>query len=180
MENTLGLAARRLWRRIESATDVLVGTCLVVSALCAFVGVITRYVFEISTWWVFPIQHYTYIFVIFVGAALAARRRIHVRVEVLEDVLKNNFKTRTTLRLIMHAVALVMACYFTYAAYVFMLWVWAGDQVDTVLTWFPLGVVKSLVFVLGLFFVAYLFRDINASVHGLRTAKHGCSNGAKR
>ena len=179
MENTLGLVARRLWRRVESASDILVGVCIVVSAFCAFVGVITRYVFEISTWWVFPIQHYTYIFVIFIGAALAARRRIHVRVEVLEDVLKNHCRSRTTLRLVLHVVALSMACYFTYAAWVFMLWVWAGDQVDTVLTWFPLGIVKSLVFVLGLFFIAYLLRDISAGVHVLRTAKHGCSKGAR-
>jgi len=140
--------------------DIVAGGALVISSIMAFVGVVTRYVLEIATWWVYPVQHYTYVYLIFFGAILASKTRIHVRVEVLDEMLKNRLKARLAARLALRIAALAMGVLLVYFSYDFMMWVWSGEQADTVLTWFPLGVVKSLPFVAGVFFCLYLIRDI--------------------
>jgi len=150
-----------------SFVDVVAGGALVISSIMAFVGVVTRYVLEIATWWVYPVQHYTYIYLIFFGAILASRARIHVRVEILDELLKNRLKARLAARLALRLAALAMGVVLVYFSHDFMMWVWSGEQADTVLTWFPLGVVKSLPFVAGIFFCLYLIRDIVQNIASL-------------
>lgn len=143
-----------------SFIDAVAGGAFIISAIMAFIGVVTRYVLEMATWWVYPVQRYTYIYLIFFGAILASKTKIHVRVEVLEDLLKNRLRTRLAVRLVLRIAGLAIGSLLVYFSYDFMMWVWSGEQADTVLTWFPLGAVKSLLFVAGVFFCFYLIRDI--------------------
>lgn len=140
-----------LSRTEESIADIALGLSFIV----AFVGVICRYVLEISVWWIFPVQHYSYIILVMFGAVIASRKQIHVRVEVLDSVLEKKPKAKLILRVSLQFIAFACSCLFTYLSYHFMIWAWASGQCDVVLTWFNLGVVKSLLFVLGLFFCTY-------------------------
>ena len=147
----------RLWKAIGTMSDVVAGVGLGVSVILAFIGVVTRYVLEIPTWWTFPIQHYSFLFVVYFGAVIASRKGLHVRIEAVEEFLQHRGRLRDQLRLRTSTllVAFGGSCLFSYFAYDFMVWAWAQPQYDVVLKWFPLGVAKSLPFVAGVFFVLY-------------------------
>jgi TRAP-type C4-dicarboxylate transport system permease small subunit len=135
---------------VDSAGSVM----LAISVTVAFIAVIARYVLQIPTWWAFSIQHYSFLFVIYLGAIVSSRERTHVRIEALEDFIK-----RTGLRLKLRAGTLIIALcgigIFTYHSYEFMLWATAQPQHDIVLKWFHLAIVKSLPFVAGIAMFLY-------------------------
>ncbi|MBN1855586.1 MAG: TRAP transporter small permease subunit [Dehalococcoidia bacterium] len=154
--------------RVEFAVAVVAFS---ISAFMSFLGVVFRYVLEIPSWWIFPVQHYSYLFLIFFGAAIAARQRIHVRVEILDSMLsKTHSRENDILRAILHGIALTSACFFTYLSFDFMIRMWASNQHDVILTWFNLGVVKTLPFVMGVLLCAYIGRDLAVSISRLRNS----------
>jgi len=152
------MRAEKLKRAI-STPGVIIGVVAAValglSAGVAFIGVICRYVLKITSWWIFPVQHYSYVFVVFCGAALASYKQIHVRVEALELLLKKKVLPHLILRVSMRFVAFAACCIFTYESYLFMIWVWAANHHDPTLEWFNLGVVQSLPFFFGLISCGY-------------------------
>jgi len=164
-----------LARVYGSFEDGIVATALGVSALMGFVGVIMRYVLHFTIWELFPVQHYTFLFAVILGAAVASRKGLHVRIEVLDTVLKNRARQRIGLRTAMLLAAFICCCLFTYLAFGFMQWAWEIKQTDTILTWFHLGIVKSLPFVMGLVssvaFGAYLVRSYRSFRATSSTAK---------
>jgi len=96
------------------------------------------------------VQHYTFLASVILGAAIASRKGLHVRVEVLDTLLKDRPKPRLAIRTSMLVVAFVSVVTFTYFAFEFMIWAWDIKQTDTILTWFNLGFVKTLPFIMGL------------------------------
>jgi TRAP-type C4-dicarboxylate transport system permease small subunit len=141
----LGLA-----RTYASVEDAIVASALTISAIMGFGGIILRFFLHVTIWELFPIQLYTFLFAVILGAATASRRGIHVRVEVLDTLLKSRPRRVTIIRAAMLGVALVCCILFTYLAFGFALWAWDIKQTDTVLTWFNLGIVKTLPLVMGL------------------------------
>jgi len=139
---------------------VMLGT----SVIMAFIGVIFRYVFHVTAFWVYPFQRYSFLMAVFIAAVIASEERIHVRVEISDTLLRKKPKANFILRSTMQFIAFGVCCAFTYLAYDFMVWAWHSGQIDTVLEWFPLGVTKSFPFVLGLlssiYFGVYLINDI--------------------
>jgi TRAP-type C4-dicarboxylate transport system permease small subunit len=121
-----------------------------------------------SVFWAFPLQHYAYMFVIFLGAAIAARTRIHVRVEAFDFLLEKRPRPNAAVQLIARLAAFVGACLWTVASFNFAVESWQAGYRDAVLTWFPLGLVKSLSFVAGLFFIGYFGVDFVKSVRAAR------------
>ncbi len=156
-------------KRVSAAVGklefVVAVAALSISTLMSFSGVVFRYVLEMEAWWVFPIQQYTYITLVFFGAAIAARKGIHVRVEVFDTLLAKKPKSKYGLRTAMRAISVVAAIMFTYLAFGFMIRMWQTPQHDVVLQWFNLGWVKSLPFVLGLLFFAYFSAALVNSIH---------------
>lgn len=130
--------------------DNIVAVALGVSALMGFVGVILRFVIRITIWEIFPVQQYCFLFSVLLGAGIASRKGIHVRVEIIDTLLGKRPRARLVIRSLMLFVAFASFCAFTYLSYDFMVWAWEVKQVDTILTWFNLGVVKTLPFILGL------------------------------
>ena len=146
---------RRTSTAIGRVELVFAVTALSISTLMSFAGVVCRYVLEVEAWWVFPIQQYTYITLVFTGAAIAARKRIHVRVEVFDVLLSKRPKAQHWLNLSTRVIAVIAAILFTVLAFRFMLRMWHTPQYDVVLQWFNLAWVKSLPFVMGLLFCGY-------------------------
>ena len=101
-------------------------------------------------WELFPIQHYTFLAAVLLGAAVASRKALHVRIEVLDTIFKDRPTRRLGLRSAMLFIAFVCCCLFTYLSFGFMKWAWEIKQTDTILTWFHLGAVKTLPFIMGL------------------------------
>jgi len=145
--------------KVMYAVEIVVDTAFLLSFSLAFLGVIFRYVLELSVFWAFPLQHYAYMFVIFLGAAIAARNRSHVRVEAFDFLLEKRPLPNTTVQFIAKLVAFAGAILWTVASFNFAVESWQAGYHDAVLKWFPLGIVKSLPFVAGVFFVLYFGID---------------------
>jgi len=140
---------RRVVHLYAGVEDNIVAVALGISALMGFLSIILRYFIKVTVWEIFPVQHYTFLFAVLLGAGIASRKQIHVRVEVLDTLLKRRPVTSLAIRTSMLFVAFASFCIFTYLSYGFMVWAWEVRQTDTILTWFHLGVVKTLPFVLG-------------------------------
>jgi len=140
--------------------SVMLGTSVIMS----FVGVLFRYVFHVTAFWVYPFQRYSFLMAVFIAAVIASEERIHVRVEISDTLLRKKPKANFILRSTMQFIAFGVCCTFTYLAYDFMMWAWHSGQIDTVLEWFPLGATKSFPFVLGflssIYFGVHLINDI--------------------
>jgi TRAP-type C4-dicarboxylate transport system permease small subunit len=150
-------------RAYGSFEDGVVAVVLGVSALMGFAGVILRYILHFTIWELFPVQHYTFLIAVLLGAAVASRKGLHVRIEVLDTALEKQPKRRLALRTATLVLAFLCCCLFTYLAFGFAQWAWEIKQTDTILTWFNLGIVKTLPFVMGLVscvaFGAYFVRS---------------------
>lgn len=138
-----------LARAYGSFEDGVVATALGISALMGFGGVILRYFLHFTIWELFSIQHYTFLTAVLLGASIASRKGLHVRIEVLDTIFKDNPRRRLGLRSAMLLIAFVCCCIFTYLSFGFMQWAWEIKQTDTILTWFHLGTVKTLPFIMG-------------------------------
>jgi len=137
----------RLWGRIETT---IVGAALLISTLAAFSAVLLRFIFHVTLWEMFPAEHYPFLFCVLLGAAIASRMKLHIRIEVVDSILRSRPVLSRIVRSIMLGLAFIAACLFTYLSYGFMTWAWDSGQTDTILKWFNLGIVKSLPFVMGL------------------------------
>lgn len=137
---------------------------LAVSTLAAFTGVIIRYVLYLTVFEVYPVQRYSFLMAIFIGAVIASEERLHVRVEISDRLLRKKPEAKFILRSTMQFIAFGVCCAFTYLAYQFMVWGWHSGQVDTVIDWFPLGVTKTFPFVMGflssIYFGVYFVNDM--------------------
>ena len=167
VENTGVLAKLKSFARTYgSIEDSVVAIALGISALAGFFGIVLRYVVHTTIWELFPIQHYTFLFAVLIGAAMASRKKLHVRVEVLDTVLKKNPRRMIGLRTAMLLIAFISCCLFTYLSIGFSQWAWDIKQTDTVLTWFHLGTVKTLPLIMGFIssiaFGTYFVKSLNA------------------
>ncbi len=164
--NSILARLNSLARIYGSVEDAIVASALAISALMGFGGIILRFVLHVTIWELFPIQHYTFLFAVILGAATASRRGIHVRVEVLDTLLKSQPRHLIAIRVSMLAIAVVCCVLFTYLSFGFARWAWEIKQTDTVLRWFNLGIVKTLPFVMGLVstlaFGAFLVKAIRS------------------
>ena len=156
---------------VERVQDVVASLMLGLSFLMAFAGVILRYVLEWSVFWVFPLQHYSYIVLLYFGAIIASRKGIHVRVEVIDVLFREKPKAKSVQQLSMQLIAVLCSAVFCYLSYHFMIWAWDVGHHDVVLRWFNLAITKSLPFVLGVFFCAYFGVDLVRSVAKLMMAR---------
>lgn len=153
-------------RTYGNIEDSAVAIALGISAFTGFIGIVLRYVVHTTIWEIFPIQHYTFLFAVLIGAAIASRKQLHVRVEVLDTILKKNPRRMLGLRTAMLLIAFICCCLFTYLSIGFSQWAWEFKQTDTVLTWFHLGTVKTLPLIMGFIssiaFGAYFVKTLNA------------------
>jgi len=89
---------------------VMLGT----SVIMAFIGVIFRYVFHVTAFWVYPFQRYSFLMAVFIAAVIASEERIHVRVEVSDTLLRKKPKANFILRSTMQFIAFGVCCSFPF------------------------------------------------------------------
>lgn len=68
---------------IIKGEEVFMYIALIVMSILAFVQVLTRYVFEISNAWIEETTRYFMVWMIFIGMAIAVRKKGHLEVEVV-------------------------------------------------------------------------------------------------
>lgn len=79
---TRGQLRRRLSRHLEILIEVLGGLLLVALVLCICVSVFDRYVLKAGTGWAGEATEIIFVWLSFVGYAIALRRRLNVALEI--------------------------------------------------------------------------------------------------
>lgn len=133
-------------RRVEGFLLAVLGWALIAllsgMVLVVFLQVLTRYLLDIALIWSEEIARLLFISLIFIGAAVLARRREHLTVTVFVDLLPERF--RHLADAIASGVGLVVSWYLVVGAWDTFLREW--DQLTPALQ-FPMGVVFGLILV---------------------------------
>lgn len=79
--------ADRAWRRLDAIVDWVGTLALLALTAVSFVAVIFRYVLNDSLTWSEEFARYLFIWMVFLGAAIAARRRAHIALDVFSGRL---------------------------------------------------------------------------------------------
>lgn len=68
---------------ISRAEEALIGTLLLTSSVILFANVVARYVFNLGLPWAEELVRYQIVWMVFLGASVAAREGIHIGVDIL-------------------------------------------------------------------------------------------------
>jgi len=69
--------------------EALIGLCMGYFALATFTQVLFRFVFQSPLSWTDETARYAFIWMVFIGAAVAVKKNTHIRVDLLELAIKN-------------------------------------------------------------------------------------------
>lgn len=77
----------RFNRLLSFAEDTFISVLLIAASVILFVNVIGRYVFNSSFVWAEEVVRYQIVWLVFVGASVAARKGIHIGVDALVQIM---------------------------------------------------------------------------------------------
>jgi C4-dicarboxylate transporter DctQ subunit len=77
----------RFNRLLSFAEDTFISVLLIAASTILFVNVIGRYVFNFSFVWAEEVVRYQIVWLVFVGASVAARKGIHIGVDALVQIM---------------------------------------------------------------------------------------------
>lgn len=92
----------KLLSRLE---EILIGSLILVASLILFVNVVARYVFNLGLPWAEELVRYQIVWMVFVGASVAARQGIHIGVDILVKMAPSSVAKLITLAINAIAVA---------------------------------------------------------------------------
>jgi len=141
----------------ESFEEVLIGLCMGYFALATFVQVFFRFVLRSPLAWTDETARYAFIWMVFLGAAVAVKKKTHIRVDLLELLIKNE-KAKGVLEFINWALFLVFAVITTFI----------GIHVTSGLLRFPYG---SPALDISMFWV-FLSLPVGMGLTSLRIVQH--------
>ena len=121
--------------------------------------IVSRYLLDISLIWSEEVARLLFISMVFIGAALLARRREHLAVTAFADMLPS--RGRHIADALVEGIALICASYLLRGAWTTLLREW--DQRTPGLQ-FPMGIVFSVVLLSSLLLTVWLTLNVVASV----------------
>jgi C4-dicarboxylate transporter DctQ subunit len=89
----IGEAPPREGGRVVAVLSAVAAFCLAATVAMAFVQVVLRFVFNNPQAWAEEVGRYLFVWLAFLGAALAVAHDIHIRVDVLESRANPRFRT---------------------------------------------------------------------------------------
>lgn len=110
----LARAAELFWQLLTA----VVVTCFSLMLVIMMIQVIARYALSVAVPWTDEASRYFFLAAIFLGAVLAQRRREHIRITILIDVLPE--KARRILGAISDTICMVVAGMLLYGALIMM------------------------------------------------------------
>ena len=115
MSGLIALQKRIAWA-IRHFEEIFLGAALLAAVLFTFSAVIFRYVLLWSVPWTDESALHTMILLLFIGAAAAARQKIHIRVEVLSSFVRGKL-ARDTINLGIDLVGFMCCCFCLWLLY---------------------------------------------------------------
>jgi TRAP-type C4-dicarboxylate transport system permease small subunit len=141
---------------LERLIAVVIGCAFLFALALNFSNVVGRYVFHAPIFWAEEAMIYTFVWCVFLGAALVALRGNHLRVELLEWVLPE--RTRRALAILSHLVTIVLMTFVAWRAWILVALVQRVQQTSIVAE-IPMTVPYGAVFIgSGLLALASLVR----------------------
>ena len=113
MSSACAAGLERLSHNVNRLVEIAVGLLVALTVVITFIQVIFRYGLDSSLSWSEEAARYSFIWTIFLGASVAARRGQHIVVEALVEVLSPRLRRVLTL-----GVALIGIAFFTLLGYV--------------------------------------------------------------
>jgi TRAP-type C4-dicarboxylate transport system permease small subunit len=93
-----------LWTLLSQATAALMFLIIFLT----FVQVLLRYVFSNPVAWIEEMSRYLFVWIVFLGAALAFRRGEHIQVDILKNLGGRAFAVIATMRMLATSAAILM------------------------------------------------------------------------
>jgi C4-dicarboxylate transporter, DctQ subunit len=140
---------------------VLIGS-LVLTATLVFIQVIMRYVFNASLSWSEELTRYIFIWQIWLGASIGLRDKKHIRVEVIQSVLKPNMAL--LMDILANLIWMAACTYFVYNGFQLVFDLIQKNSVSTALRiplWTVYAALPVSCFVIVIRQVLHLREDIN-------------------
>ncbi len=110
----LARASELFWQLLTA----IVVTCFALMLVIMMIQVIARYALSVAVPWTDEASRYFFLAAIFLGAVLAQRRREHIRITILIDVLPD--RARRVLACVSDAICIGVAAMLLYGALVMM------------------------------------------------------------
>jgi C4-dicarboxylate transporter, DctQ subunit len=140
---------------------VLIGS-LVLTATLVFIQVIMRYVFNASLSWSEELTRYIFIWQIWLGASIGLRDKKHIRVEVIQSLLKPNMAL--LMDILANLIWMAACTYFVYNGFQLVFDLIQKNSVSTALRiplWTVYAALPVSCFVIVIRQLLHLREDIN-------------------
>jgi C4-dicarboxylate transporter DctQ subunit len=92
--------------------EVVIGVLLLIASVILFSNVVARYVFNESFSWATEVVRYQIIWMVFIGGSVAARRGMHIGVDII--VKFSGPRIRQAVLLIVYTIAIAFCVYVAY------------------------------------------------------------------
>lgn len=96
---------RKLDLLVSRSEEVLIGTLILSASVILFANVIARYFFNLGLPWAEELVRYQIVWMVFLGASVAARQGIHIGVDILMKI--SPAPVARLIDLTIHAIAVV-------------------------------------------------------------------------
>ncbi|MZQ97548.1 MAG: TRAP transporter small permease subunit [Acidaminobacter sp.] len=153
---------KMILKKYDKAEEyVLIGS-LVLTATLVFIQVIMRYVFNASLSWSEELTRYIFIWQIWLGASIGLRDKKHIRVEVIQSVLKPNMAL--LMDILANLIWMAACTYFVYNGFQLVFDLIQKNSVSTALRiplWTVYAALPVSCFVIVIRQVLHLREDIN-------------------
>ncbi len=97
-----------IWFLDNRLEEFLISVFLAYFCLACVLQVLFRFVFQMPVAWTDETAKYSFIWLLFIGAAEAAKRGGHIRIDILENLIKNA-KARSVLKNVAMAIFLIFS-----------------------------------------------------------------------
>ncbi len=103
---------RRLEAVISRFEEVIIGILLLVASVILFSNVVARYVFNDSFSWATEVVRYQIIWMVFIGGSIAARRGMHIGVDII--IKFSGPRIRQAVLLTVYTISIAFCIYVAY------------------------------------------------------------------
>lgn len=146
MKNKKGyLFLAKIDRWLEKAESIFSMICMAGVVIAVLVGVAMRFIFRIPNLYGEEISRYLLIASVFIGVSLAQRERAHLGIDTLAEALP--YKISKGLRFFCDILSLLIYAFLTYNGFKFMRMTMQYGQKSPSMTFLPMWVVYSLMFI---------------------------------
>lgn len=165
-------ALKWLLQGIQTTQGIICTIGLIATTFLIFAQVVNRYWLHIEIMWFSDLALYTFIFFMFVAAAITTWREGHVAVDFFrERVTKNKPIATAIYRVFLVVLSIAVLCIFLPVAYEFMLRAIKYPEYGTLVRWFNTSWLQITVFVAMAFVLLHLLiiarRDIAELIRNL-------------